>query len=60
MGFLIGDWRREVYALLRLYYEWSPVIVKAMEKDEDCKALVREMIDGILLELNLSKLIEDT
>ena len=60
MGFLIGDWRREVYALLRLYYEWSPGIVQMMEEDEEFREEVKEMIDGILLELNLSKLIEDT
>jgi hypothetical protein len=46
--------------IIKLYYELSPVIVEMMEEDEEFKEEVREMIDGILLELNLSKLIEDT
>lgn len=35
--------------LIRLYYEWSPAIVKAMEQDEEFKEYVKEMVDGILL-----------
>jgi hypothetical protein len=31
-----------------LYYEWSPVIVKAMGEDEAFKQEAREMIDGVL------------
>jgi sugar lactone lactonase YvrE len=34
--------------LIKLYYEWSPVIVKAMEKDEKFKESVKGMIDGFL------------
>jgi len=34
--------------LIRLYYELSPGIVKAMEEDESFKQEVKEMIDGIL------------
>jgi hypothetical protein len=34
--------------LIRLYYEWSPVIVRAIEKDEAFKEEVKEMIDGVL------------
>jgi hypothetical protein len=34
--------------LIRLYYQWSPVIVKAMEGDEKFKEEVKEMIDGVL------------
>jgi hypothetical protein len=34
--------------IIRLYYEWSPVIVKAMEEDEEFKEDVKEMIDGVL------------
>jgi len=34
--------------LIRLYYQWSPAIVKAMEEDEAFKAEVKEKIDGIL------------
>jgi len=35
--------------LIRLYYEWSPAIVKVMEDDEEFREDVKEMIDGILL-----------
>ena len=34
--------------IIRLYYEWSPAIVKAMEDDEAFKEEVKEMIDKIL------------
>jgi hypothetical protein len=34
--------------LIRLYYKWSPVIVKAMEEDEEFKEEVKEMVDGVL------------
>jgi len=34
--------------LIRLYYEWSPVIVKAMEEDENFREYVKEMIDGVV------------
>jgi thermitase len=34
--------------IIRLYYQWSPVIVEAMEEDEGFKEEMREMIDGIL------------
>jgi DMSO/TMAO reductase YedYZ molybdopterin-dependent catalytic subunit len=34
--------------LIKLYYEWSPVIVKAMGEDEAFKQEAREMIDGVL------------
>ena len=34
--------------IITLYYQWSPVIVKAMEEDEDFKEDVKEMADGIL------------
>ena len=35
--------------IIRLYYEWSPVIVKTMEKDEEFKEEVEKIIDGVLL-----------
>jgi len=35
--------------IIELYYEWSPVIVKAIEADEEFKEEVKEIIDGILL-----------
>jgi hypothetical protein len=34
--------------LIRLYYQWSPVIVKAMEEDEEFRDNVQDMIDGVL------------
>jgi len=34
--------------LIRLYYQWSPGIVKAMEDDEEFKEEVKEMVDEIL------------
>jgi hypothetical protein len=34
--------------MIRLYYEWSPVIMKAMEEDEEFEQEVKEIIDGVL------------
>jgi hypothetical protein len=34
--------------LIKLYYQWSPVIVKAMKEDEGFKKEIKEMIDGVL------------
>ena len=34
--------------IIRLYYQWNPAIVKAMEEDEDFKKDVKEMINGVL------------
>ena len=34
--------------IIRLYYQWSPAIARAMEEDEEFKEEVKEMIDGIL------------
>ena len=34
--------------LIKLYYQWSPVIVRAMEGDEDFKEDVKAMVDEIL------------
>ncbi len=34
--------------LINLHYRWSPVIVRAMEADEEFKQAVKEMIDGVL------------
>ena len=34
--------------LIKMYYEWSPVIARVIEKDEAFKEEVREIIDGIL------------
>ena len=40
---------QEGQEIIRLYYQWSPVIAKAMEEDEEFKQEVKELIDGILL-----------
>ena len=34
--------------IIRLYYEWSPLVVKAMEEDEELKEEIKKIIDGIL------------
>jgi len=34
--------------LIRLYYEWSPAIVKAMEEDTVVKEKMKEVVDGML------------
>jgi cell wall-associated protease len=34
--------------LIQLYYRWSPVIVKMIEKDESFKQEVKQMIDEVL------------
>lgn len=34
--------------MIRLYYKWSPVIVKAMEEDEEFKEEVKEWMDGAM------------
>jgi hypothetical protein len=34
--------------LIKLYYQWSPVIVQAMENDAEFKEEVKDMIDGVL------------
>jgi hypothetical protein len=35
--------------IIKLYYEWSPVIVKVMEEDEEFGEQVKELMDDILL-----------
>ncbi len=39
---------KEGQELIRLYYQWSPVIIQAMEKDKELKAEVKEIVDGVL------------
>jgi len=34
--------------IIRLYYEWSPMIVEAMDRDEEFKEQLKELADGIL------------
>ncbi len=52
---LLRDFRDEVlsqspvgHEIVELYYQWSPMIVRAMEEDEAFKAEVKDVIDGIL------------
>jgi len=35
--------------LVKLYYQLSPAIVKAMKKDKELKEEIKEMIDGVLM-----------
>ena len=34
--------------LIKLYYQWSPVIVRAIEADEGLKEDIKELVDGFL------------
>lgn len=33
---------------MKLYYAWSPLIVRMLERDEEFKKEVKETIEGIL------------
>ena len=39
---------QEGQELIRLYYQWSPVIVRAMEEDEEFKQDIKKMVDEVL------------
>jgi hypothetical protein len=34
--------------LIKLYYEWSPVLARVLDKDDGLRAEMREMVDGIV------------
>jgi len=34
--------------IIRLYYKWSPAVIRSMEKDEKFKEEVKQILDGIL------------
>ena len=34
--------------IIRLYYEWSPAIVKAMKENKEFKGEIKKVIDGVL------------
>jgi hypothetical protein len=34
--------------IIKLYYQWSPIIVQTMDHDEEFKQEVKEMVDGVL------------
>ena len=34
--------------LIKLYYQWSPAIVKAMEENVGFKKQMKEMVNGVL------------
>ena len=38
----------EAHEVIKLYYEWSPVIVKAMERYEAFNEGMKELVDEIL------------
>jgi hypothetical protein len=38
---------REGRELIKLYYQWSPAIVRTMEVDEDFKQEIQDMIDEL-------------
>lgn len=40
---------REGQELIKLYYQWSPAIVKTMKKDQSFEADIRQMIDRFLM-----------
>ena len=40
---------QEGQELIKLYYQWSPFIVRAMEADEEFKQEVKEMVDEVLV-----------
>ena len=33
---------------MKLYYQWSPMVVKTIEEDEEFKIAVKEIIDDVL------------
>ena len=35
--------------IIKLYYQWNPLIVKMVKEDEEFKEEVKELIDGFLL-----------
>lgn len=39
---------QEGQELIKLYYQWSPFIVRAMEADDDFREDIKEMVDGML------------
>jgi hypothetical protein len=41
--------------IIRVYYQWNPVIVKAIENDKEFEKEVREVIDELLLLLEFKK-----
>jgi hypothetical protein len=52
---LLGNLRDKVLSntqegqeLIKLYYQWGPAIVQAMEKDKEFKKEVKEIIDSVL------------
>jgi hypothetical protein len=48
MIYLVLNETPEGREMIRLYYEWSTALVKAMEGNEEFKEEVKEMIGGLL------------
>jgi len=34
--------------IIRLYYQWSPVITMAIQNDEEVRVEIKALVDGIL------------
>ena len=34
--------------IIKLHYQWSPIIVKSMKEDENFKEEVKKLLDGVL------------
>ena len=43
---------QEGQELIKLYYQWSPMIVQAMEDDEEFKQEIKNMTDGVIPKLS--------
>ncbi|MHC4139579.1 MAG: CFI-box-CTERM domain-containing protein, partial [Planctomycetota bacterium] len=39
----------EGQAIINFYYKWSPLVVKAIEEDEEIKEQLKEVVDNVLL-----------
>jgi len=48
MIYLVLNETPEGREMIRLYYEWSTALVKAMEGNEEFKEDVKELIGGLL------------
>ena len=53
---LLREFRDEVLSttpegreFIELYYQWSPVVIQAMEEDEGFKEMVKEIVDALVL-----------
>ena len=49
-SFCTSSYVRELIGqeIIRISYQWSPVIVKAMKEDEELKQVIKKLIDSVL------------